>query len=138
MAKNALITGITGQDGSYLAESLLESGFIVHGLVRQSSLMQRTRLDSEPLLAQAKNDGRLLLHYADLTDSSSLQWLVRSVAPDFVYHLAGQSHIQISFDMPEYTAETVALGAAAWHAATSRAAAPRRRAAAPRSAAARR
>lgn len=110
MTKTALITGITGQDGSYLAESLLASGYQVHGLVRQSSLMQRTRLDSVPALAAAKDEGRLLLHYADLTDSSSLQWLVRNIVPDFLYHLAGQSHVKISFDLPEYTAETTGIG----------------------------
>lgn len=110
MVRRALITGITGQDGSYLAESLLESGYEVHGLVRQASLVQRTRLDAVPELAAARDQGRLLLHYADLTDSSSLQWIVRRVAPDFLYHLAGQSHVKISFDMPEYTAETTGIG----------------------------
>jgi len=104
MVRRALITGITGQDGSYLAESLLESGYEVHGLVRQASLVQRTRLDAVPELAAARDQGRLQLHYADLTDSSSLQWIVRRVT------LAGQSHVKISFDMPEYTAETTGIG----------------------------
>ena len=98
--KRALISGITGQDGSYLAESLVASGFEVHGLVRQSSLMQRTRLDDLPVLQAARADGRLHLHYADLTDTSSLQNVVRELSPDFLYHLAGQSHIKISFDLP--------------------------------------
>jgi len=105
-----LITGITGQDGSYLAESLLSEGLEVHGLVRQASLMQRSRLDSLPTCVAARAEGRLKLHYADLTDSSSLQWLVRQVKPGAIYHLAGQSHVKVSFDLPEYTAETTGLG----------------------------
>ena len=106
----ALVTGITGQDGSYLAEALLAEGREVHGLVRQASLMQRSRLDSLPVLSAARAQGRLKLHYADLTDSSSLQWLVRQVKPEEIYHLAGQSHVKVSFDLPEYTAETTGLG----------------------------
>ena len=105
-----LITGITGQDGSYLSESHIASGDAVHGMVRQSSLLQRTRLDAIPALRKAKEDGRLRLHYADLQDTSSLIALVRTVAPDVIYHLAGQSHVGISFDMPEYTAESTGLG----------------------------
>ncbi len=105
-----LISGITGQDGSYLTESHLESGDEVHGMVRQSSLLQRTRLDAIPAVAAARAEGRLHLHYADLGDSSSLQAVVRHVAPDVVYHLAGQSHVKISFDLPEYTAESTGLG----------------------------
>ncbi len=105
-----LISGITGQDGSYLTEALLDGGDEVHGIVRQSSLLQRTRLDHLPKLVQARADGRLKLHYADLSDSSSLQNLVRSVAPDTIYHLAGQSHVKISFDLPEYTADSTGLG----------------------------
>ncbi|MHB8799658.1 MAG: GDP-mannose 4,6-dehydratase [Thermoanaerobaculia bacterium] len=106
----ALITGITGQDGSYLTEALLRAGDEVHGLVRQASLMQRSRLDALPDCAAGRASGRLKLHSADLTDSSSLQWLVRQVKPDVVYHLAGQSHVKVSFDLPEYTAETTGLG----------------------------
>ncbi len=106
----ALVTGITGQDGSYLAEALLRAGVEVHGLVRQASPMQRSRLDALPELAAGRASGRLKLHSADLTDSSSLQWLVRQVKPDVVYHLAGQSHVKVSFDLPEYTAETTGLG----------------------------
>ncbi len=105
-----LITGITGQDGSYLTESHLASGDEVHGMVRQSSLLQRTRLDSLPALRAARETGRLSLHYADLQDTSSLIALMRKVTPDVVYHLAGQSHVGISFDMPEYTAEATGLG----------------------------
>lgn len=108
--KKALISGITGQDGSYLAESLLASGYEVHGLVRQSSLLQRTRLDELATLETARADGRLHLHYADLSDSSSLQNIVRELSPDVLYHLAGQSHIGISFSLPEYTANTTGLG----------------------------
>ena len=107
---NVLITGITGQDGSYLSEDLLRAGHDVHGLVRQSSLLQRTRLDSIPALSAAREAGRLHLHYADLSDTSSLQAVVRLVKPDIVYHLAGQSHIRISFDMPEYTANSTGVG----------------------------
>ncbi len=107
---SALITGITGQDGSYLAEALLADGREVHGLVRQASLVQRSRLDSLPVLSAARARGLLKLHYADLTDSSSLQWLVRQVKPGEIYHLAGQSHVKVSFDLPEYTAETTGLG----------------------------
>ena len=105
-----LITGITGQDGSYLTESHLASGDEAHGMVRQSSLLQRTRLDSIPALRTAREVGRLSLHYADLQDTSSLVALMRKVMPDVVYHLAGQSHVGISFDMPEYTAEATGLG----------------------------
>ncbi|MGA7992100.1 MAG: GDP-mannose 4,6-dehydratase [Thermoanaerobaculia bacterium] len=105
-----LITGITGQDGSYLTESHLSTGDEVHGLVRQSSLMQRTRLDALPALAVAREAGRLRLHYADLSDTSSLVSVLRNVKPDVIYHLAGQSHVKISFDLPEYTADSTGLG----------------------------
>src|SRR5512140_294484 len=108
-----LISGITGQDGSYLAEALLGddgAGAEVHGVVRQSSLMHRLRIDHIPALVAARAAGRLQLHYADLSDSSSLQWLVRQVQPDVLFHLAGQSHIKISFDLPEYTADSTGLG----------------------------
>ena len=105
-----LITGITGQDGSYLTESHLSAGDEVHGLVRQSSLLQRTRLDALPALSAAREEGRLRLHYADLSDTSSLVSVLRSVKPDVIYHLAGQSHVKISFDLPEYTADSTGLG----------------------------
>ncbi|MEO8056138.1 MAG: GDP-mannose 4,6-dehydratase [Acidobacteriota bacterium] len=105
-----LVTGITGQDGSYLTESHLASGDEVHGIVRQSSLMQRTRLDVLPALVAAREAGRLELHYADLSDTSSLVSVLRSVKPDVIYHLAGQSHVKISFDLPEYTADSTGLG----------------------------
>jgi len=105
-----LITGITGQDGSYLTESHLSTGDEVHGLVRQSSLLQRTRLDSVPAVTAAREAGRLKLHYGDLSDTSSLVSVLRTVKPEVVYHLAGQSHIKISFDLPEYTADSTGLG----------------------------
>jgi len=105
-----LITGITGQDGSYLTESHLSTGDEVHGLVRQSSLLQRTRLDSVSAVTAAREAGRLKLHYGDLSDTSSLVSVLRTVKPDVVYHLAGQSHIKISFDLPEYTADSTGLG----------------------------
>jgi GDPmannose 4,6-dehydratase len=105
-----LITGITGQDGSYLAESHLASGDEVDGLVRQSSLLQRTRIDSVPALVNARSTGRLKLHYADLSDTSSLVSVLRGVKPETVYHLAGQSHVKISFDLPEYTADSTGIG----------------------------
>ncbi len=105
-----VITGITGQDGSYLTESHLATGDEVHGLVRQSSLMQRTRLDALPAVLAAREEGRLKLHYADLSDTSSLVAVLRAVKPDVIYHLAGQSHVKISFDLPEYTADSTGLG----------------------------
>jgi GDPmannose 4,6-dehydratase len=105
-----LISGITGQDGSYLTESHLSTGDEVHGLVRQSSLLQRTRLDALPALSAAREEGRLKLHYADLSDTSSLVSVLRGVKPGVIYHLAGQSHVKISFDLPEYTADSTGLG----------------------------
>src|SRR5882724_6031847 len=102
MAKKALITGITGQDGSYLAEFLLDKGYEVHGLVRRTSTFNRTRLDrvwSDPQLS----DTRLFLHYGDLTDSGSLVRLLLQVKPEEIYNLAAQSHVRVSFDNAEYT-----------------------------------
>ena len=104
--KKALITGVTGQDGSYLAELLLSKGYEVHGLRRRSSSFNTGRIDH---LLEAK-DHRLQLHYADLTDASSLVRALRHVEPDEVYNLAAQSHVAISFEQPEYTANTDALG----------------------------
>lgn len=102
MSKNALISGITGQDGSYLAEHLLARGYTVHGLVRRTSLLSRSRIDH--LRAPgAVTEGRLVLHYGDLNDPTSLRRLLRSVLPAEVYHLAGQSHIGLSFEIPEVT-----------------------------------
>ena len=107
--KKALITGITGQDGSYLAELLLGKGYEVHGVVRRSSTLNTSRIDH--LLADPKiADSRLVLHYGDLSDSSRLITLVESVAPDEIYNLAAQSHVRVSFDEPEHTGNTTGLG----------------------------
>ncbi|HTQ04323.1 MAG TPA: GDP-mannose 4,6-dehydratase [Polyangiaceae bacterium] len=101
---NALITGITGQDGSYLAEFLLGKGYNVHGLVRRSSTFNTWRIDHLP------RGDNFSLHYGDLNDVSSLLETIRKVRPDEVYNLAAQSHVRVSFDMPEYTAECTGLG----------------------------
>tara|TARA_B100000965_G_scaffold150542_1_gene125143 strand:+ start:1042 stop:2088 length:1047 start_codon:yes stop_codon:yes gene_type:complete len=109
-SKTALITGITGQDGSYLAELLIEKGYIVHGLTRRSSLINTKRIDH---LIKNKNssDGRLILHYGDLTDSSNIIRIIKKIEPDEIYNLGAQSHVAVSFEEPEYTANTDALGA---------------------------
>jgi GDPmannose 4,6-dehydratase len=107
--RRALITGITGQDGSYLAELLLGKGYEVHGIIRRSSSFNTARIDSiyqdphEP-------DVRLKLHYGDLNDASSLNRILRTVRPDEIYNLGAQSHVRVSFDVPEYTAEVTGLG----------------------------
>ena len=103
----ALITGITGQDGSYLAELLLEKGYLVHGLVRRSSSMKRCRIDH--LVKDENIYGKsLFLHYADLSDDASLRRIFSKVNPDEVYHLAGQSHVALSFEIPELTTHEIA------------------------------
>jgi GDPmannose 4,6-dehydratase len=107
--KTALITGITGQDGGYLTELLLGKGYRIHGMVRPTSSLAGTRL-GELMDADTSLEGRIDLHNAELTDSTSLTLLLDKTDADEVYHLAGQSHIQISFDLPEYTGETTALG----------------------------
>ncbi|PLV63641.1 GDP-mannose 4,6-dehydratase [Brachyspira pilosicoli] len=107
--KKALITGITGQDGSYLAELLLEKGYEVHGIIRRSSSFNTERIEhlySDPHI----NDVRMFLHYGDLSDSSNLSRLLEKIQPDEIYNLAAQSHVRVSFDMPEYTADVVGLG----------------------------
>jgi GDPmannose 4,6-dehydratase len=107
--KRALITGITGQDGSYLAELLLEKGYEVHGLKRRASSLNTVRVDhlyEDPHTAGA----RMFLHYADLTDGSSLGNLIYDIRPDEIYNLGAQSHVKVSFEVPEYTADTVAIG----------------------------
>lgn len=109
MAKKALITGITGQDGSYLAELLLEKGYQVHGLIRRASTFNTSRIDhlyQDPHIHGVK----LHLHYGDLSDSSNLSRLIEKIKPDEIYHLGAQSHVRVSFDMPEYTADVDALG----------------------------
>jgi GDPmannose 4,6-dehydratase len=109
MSRKALITGITGQDGSYLAELLLQKGYEVHGIVRRSSTFGTERI--EHLYKDPHKAGvRLLLHYGDMTDASSLRRVLTQVAPDEVYNLAAQSHVRVSFDQPVYTVETDALG----------------------------
>ena len=109
MTKRALITGITGQDGSYLAEFLLEKGYEVHGIKRRSSLFNTGRIDhiyQDPHNANPK----LNLHYGDLTDTSNLTRILREVEPDEVYNLGAQSHVAVSFEVPEYTADVDAIG----------------------------
>ena len=106
--KKALITGITGQDGSYLTELLLEKGYEVHGIIRRHSTPCTARIDH--LLSDVRYDGRLFLHYGDLTDSSNAHMLIREIRPDEVYNLAAQSHVAISFEVPEYTAEATGVG----------------------------
>lgn len=111
--KKALITGITGQDGSYLAEFLIEKGYEVHGIVRRASTFNRERIEPlylQEVLKDSRCEGRLKLHYGDMTDSSSLERILMLVKPDEIYNLAAQSHVQVSFDVPEYTAETDAVG----------------------------
>ncbi|WP_308468142.1 GDP-mannose 4,6-dehydratase [Rathayibacter soli] len=107
--KRALITGITGQDGSYLAELLLQKGYEVHGLIRRSSTINTSRIDhlyQDP----HEEDARLFLHYGDLTDGSRLVTLLAQIRPDEVYNLAAQSHVRVSFDEPEYTGDATGLG----------------------------
>jgi len=111
MAKTALITGITGQDGSYLAELLLGKGYDVHGVVRRSSSMNRGRIDHLQHANPSHSEGsRFVLHYGDMTDSGGLNRLVKTVRPTEIYNLAAQSHVQISFDQPEYTGDADGLG----------------------------
>jgi GDPmannose 4,6-dehydratase len=109
MAKKALITGITGQDGSYLAELLLSKGYEVHGIKRRSSSFNTSRIDAV-LPDWHDRDARLLLYFADLADSSSLIRLLSQIKPDEIYHLGAQSHVRTSFDIPEYTADITAVG----------------------------
>lgn len=104
MAKRALITGVTGQDGSYLSELLLEKGYDVHGMIRRSSVDYRERI------AHLEGNPRFHLHYGDLGDSMSMMQVIGTVRPDEIYNLAAQSHVQVSFDVPEYTADVVAIG----------------------------
>jgi GDPmannose 4,6-dehydratase len=110
MTKKALITGITGQDGSYLAELLLSKGYEVHGLIRRASTFNTGKIDhiyTDPHIQGA----RLFLHYGDLADSGQMTHIIYNIKPDEVYNLAAQSHVRVSFDMPEYTGDIVALGA---------------------------
>jgi GDPmannose 4,6-dehydratase len=107
--KKALITGVTGQDGSYLAELLLGKGYEVHGLIRRASSFNTQRLD-EIYRDPHESGVRFLMHYGDLSDSGSLVNLIRNLEPDEIYHLGAQSHVKVSFEIPEYTADTTAMG----------------------------
>lgn len=109
MQKIALITGTTGQDGAYLAEFLLKKGYIVHGLKRRSSLFNTDRID-HLYQDQHEHDVKFFLHYGDMTDSTNLIRIIQQIQPDEIYNLAAQSHVQVSFDTPEYTANADALG----------------------------
>ncbi|MBD3166624.1 GDP-mannose 4,6-dehydratase [bacterium] len=109
MQKKALITGITGQDGSYLAELLLAKGYVVHGMVRRSSTFSTERID-HLYLDPHHPDARMFLHYGDMSDGSGLRSIIETVQPDEVYNLAAQSHVRVSFDQPEYTADIDCLG----------------------------
>jgi GDPmannose 4,6-dehydratase len=108
--RKALVTGITGQDGSYLAELLLAKGYEVHGMIRRASTFNTRRIDH---LYQDRHasDARMFLHYGDLSDSSHVASVVRRIAPDEIYNLAAQSHVGVSFELPEYTGDVTALGA---------------------------
>ncbi|NLX80743.1 MAG: GDP-mannose 4,6-dehydratase [Proteiniphilum sp.] len=113
MTKVALITGITGQDGSYLAEFLIDKGYEVHGLLRRSSSFNTERIEHlylDEWVRDMKQERLVNLHYADMTDSSSLTRVIQAIKPDEIYNLAAQSHVKVSFDVPEYTAETDAVG----------------------------
>ena len=113
MAKVALITGVTGQDGSYLAELLIEKGYEVHGIIRRSSSLNTERIEHfyfDQWVRDMKQRRALNLHYGDLTDSSSLIRIIQQIQPDEIYNLAAQSHVKVSFDVPEYTAEVDATG----------------------------
>ncbi|HWO72931.1 MAG TPA: GDP-mannose 4,6-dehydratase [Dehalococcoidia bacterium] len=109
--RRALITGITGQDGSYLTELLLSRGYEVHGIVRRSSVVSRSRIDELRLGLGGEKQSRLHLHYGDLSDQASLCKLIERARPDEVYNLAAQSHVRISFDVPEFTFDVTGLGA---------------------------
>ena len=111
--KTALITGITGQDGSFLAELLIEKGYNVHGIIRRSSSFNTERIEHlyiDELIRDLHSNRKITLHYGDMTDTSNLIRLVKQIKPDEIYNLAAQSHVKVSFDLPEYTAKTDALG----------------------------
>src|SRR3970282_2284231 len=110
MTKKALITGVTGQDGAYLAEFLLGKGYEVHGIKRRTSLFNTDRID-HLYQDQHESGRRFVLHYGDMTDSMSLTRVIQLVQPDEIYNLAAQSHVAVSFEEPEYTADSDALGA---------------------------
>src|SRR5512143_687281 len=109
MSKKALISGITGQDGSYLAELLLSKGYEVHGLIRRASTFNTGRIDHIYTDPHVRGT-RLFLHYGDLADAAQLTHIIYNIKPDEIYNLAAQSHVRVSFDMPEYTGDIVGLG----------------------------
>jgi len=109
MTKKALITGITGQDGSYLAELLLSKGYEVHGIIRRSSTFNTSRIDHIYVDPHDPN-ARLFLHYGDLSDSEQISNIIYNIKPDEIYHLGAQSHVRVSFETPEYTGNVIALG----------------------------
>ena len=109
MKKKALITGITGQDGSYLAEFLLKKNYIVHGIKRKSSSFNTSRIDH--LIEDPKLRSKFFLHYGDLTDTDSVTKIIGNVKPDEIYNLGAQSHVGVSFENPVYTAEVTGVGA---------------------------
>ena len=111
--KTALITGINGQDGSYLAELLLEKGYQIHGIIRRSSTFNTERIEHlyiESLIKDLHSKQKIRLHYGDMTDSTNLIRLIQQIKPDEIYNLAAQSHVKVSFELPEYTAETDGIG----------------------------
>ena len=109
MSKTALITGITGQDGAYLAEFLLKKNYVVHGLKRRTSLFNTDRIDH--LYEDSHiSDSNLILHFGDMTDSTNLVRLIQDIQPDEIYNLAAMSHVRVSFDIPEYVADTDGIG----------------------------
>src|SRR5210317_1505473 len=108
MGKVALITGVTGQDGSYLSNFLIDKGYTVHGTVRRSSSINTYRIDD--LISKYQESGKFKLHYSDLLDSSSLNTLIQSINPDEIYNLAAQSHVMVSFKNPVYTTQTGNMG----------------------------
>ena len=113
MKKTALITGVTGQDGSFLAEFLIEKGYEVHGIMRRSSSFNTARIEHlylDEWVRDMKKRRLINLHWGDMTDSSSLIRIISAIKPDEIYNLAAQSHVKVSFDVPEYTAEADAVG----------------------------
>jgi len=108
MHKKALITGVTGQDGSYLAELLLEKGYEIHGIIRRSSSFNTGRIDH--IINDEKYKSRFFFHHGDVTDASNLNRLLETIEPDEIYNLAAQSHVKVSFEIPDYTAQVDALG----------------------------
>ena len=110
MSKVALITGVTGQDGAYLSEFLLNKGYIVHGLKRRTSLIKTDRIDHLYKDKNINDKHNFFLHYGDMTDSTNLIRLIQKIKPDEIYNLAAMSHVKVSFELPEYVADTDGIG----------------------------